>query len=306
MNSSNILATVNTATASNQSSNMSSNNKNYRYDQMVLDTGEPMNFDQIKVPCKYITKRYVTDDGFIVPCIDYELRERLFEQSYKFGFKKERHIESLARSCTEMTLQLVGGPIRFSPKNNHQKPSILLFANSSLIQGCYAVCTARMLSTRQVKTHLFVYDNPIKKNKDDSELFQSELHLFNSGDSNYTNLITNVDDLKKLKSVDLIINGLESAATLNNFTLANQAWFRELIKYVESCKANVLTIDPCQEGSALQSKWSILPILPMAMSSNCGRVYLCDLGVTSSVFNSCNIKYQSPFGAKFLIPLHND
>jgi hypothetical protein len=119
-------------------------------------------------------------------------------------------------------------------------------------------------------------------------------------------LITNVDDLKKLKSVDLIINGLESAATLNNFTLANQAWFRELIRYVDGCKANVLTIDPCQEGSALQSKWSILPILPMAMSSNCGRVYLCDLGFTSSVFNSCNVKYQSPFGAKFLIPLHND
>ena len=52
---------------------------------MVLDTGEPINMQQILVPATSVTKRYVTDDGFIVPCIDYALRQLIFEQSYKQG-----------------------------------------------------------------------------------------------------------------------------------------------------------------------------------------------------------------------------
>ena len=60
-------------------------NGNYRFDEMILDTGEPMNMQQIKVPLTSIKKNYVTDDGFIVPCIDYSLREKIFEQSYKQG-----------------------------------------------------------------------------------------------------------------------------------------------------------------------------------------------------------------------------
>jgi len=60
-------------------------NGNYRFDEMILDTGEPMNMQQIKVPLNSVKKNYVTDDGFIVPCIDYNLRQMIFEQSYKQG-----------------------------------------------------------------------------------------------------------------------------------------------------------------------------------------------------------------------------
>lgn len=60
-------------------------NGNYRFDEMILDTGEPINMQQIKVPLMSLKKNYVTDDGFIVPCIDYSLREMIFEQAYKQG-----------------------------------------------------------------------------------------------------------------------------------------------------------------------------------------------------------------------------
>jgi enhancer of mRNA-decapping protein 3 len=283
-------------------------NGNYRFDEMVLDTGKPMNMQQIIVPSMKVDKRYVTDEGFVVPCIDLQLRQMIFEQSYKQGFNKQRQIECMGRSCAEMALQLVGGPLRFSKKNNHQKPTVLVLANSQHVQGVYALCTARLLSIRNVKIYLFVYNSksePSKKKQDDEEeietFFKSELNLFCSTDEANFKLLNDVDDVKTLQSVDLILNGLESPDTASVVQIESQ-----LIKYIDQYKASVVSIDPPVNGSILQSKWCITPVLPMAMSANCGRVYLCDLGFTKNMFQSVNIKYQSPFGAKFLIPLHND
>lgn len=135
--------------------NSSSGGRNYRFDEMVLGTGEPVNFQQIQVPYD-LGKQYVTDDGFIVPCIDLETRHKLLENSYRYGFNKERQIESMGRCCTEMAIQLIGGPLRFSIKNNHQKPTILILVNEATLQGTYALCAARMLSIRSCKVHIFV------------------------------------------------------------------------------------------------------------------------------------------------------
>ena len=290
------------------------NNKNYRYDEMVLDTGEPIDMHQIKIgsisPSSY-TKTYVTDDGFVVPCIEPELRERLFEQSYKLGLTKERQIECMGRCCTEMALQLVGGPIRFSPKNNHQKPSILVLATSESLQSSYALCTARLLSIRSVRIYLYVNENivnnynNINTHQSNNQLFQNELNLLLSnrdGDS-WIKKIDNVDDIKNLNSIDLIINGLSDSRC------EKQQWYRQLSRHISNLKASVLTVDPSKEygSNQIKSKWSIVPVMPMDMNEqSCGRIYLCDLGFTKNMFQSVNIKYKSPFGAKFLIPLHND
>ena len=137
------------------SSSVSNGSRNYRFDEMVLGTGEPVDLQQIQVPCN-ISKQYVTDDGFVVPCIDEETRQKLFEQSYRYGFSKQRQIECMGRCCTEMAIQLIGGPLRFSPKNNHQKPVILILTNENNLQGTYALCTARMLSIRSCKVYIFV------------------------------------------------------------------------------------------------------------------------------------------------------
>ncbi len=294
------------SSASHNSYQSSNNNKNYRFDEMVLDTGEPMDLQQIQIPLMNTStsKRYVTDDGIILPCIDNDLRKRLFEQSYKHGFNKDRQIECMGRCCAEMAIQLVGGPLRFSPKNNHQKPSILVLANSSDLQGAYALCTARLLSNRSCKIYLFVSKtNPSKDEV--NEYFQTELNLFRSIDLPSNTILSSVDDLKNLYSIDLIINGIDSSSMITS-QATGQTWYKNLVKYVDNCKASVLSIDPCSEGTAIHSKWCIVPVLPLEMSNRCGRVYLCDLGFTKNMFQSVNIKYKSPFGAKFLIPLHDD
>lgn len=122
---------------------------------LTKGTGEPVNLQQIQVPCN-LGKKYVTDDGFVVPCIDSETRQQLFENSYKHGFTKQRQIECMGRCCTEMAIQLIGGSLRFSPKNNHQKPTILVLVNEHSLQGSYALLTARLLSIRSCKIHIFL------------------------------------------------------------------------------------------------------------------------------------------------------
>ncbi|RMZ95771.1 enhancer of mRNA-decapping 3 [Brachionus plicatilis] len=288
-----------------QHSSKETGSKNYRFDEMILDTGEPINFRQIQLPNQYsIGKNYVTDDGFIVPCIDLSLKETLFKQSYNFGFNKQRQIECMGRCCAEMCLQLLGGSIRFLPKNNHQKPSILVLANNYSIQGVYALCTSRLLSIRSVKIYLLI----IKSNEEDSVEFKNELNFFKSNfDSVSCFILKGVNDLNKIKSIDLILNGLDSFVDESCLLKSkNQANIQNLKKFVQTCKANVLSIDPSVQENVLQSKWCLTPILPMQMSNNSGRVYLCDMGFTKQIFDSVNIKYQSPFGAKFVIPLHDD
>lgn len=274
--------------------------KNYRCDEMILDPGVPIQLSQIKLPIS-ISKTYTTDNGLKIPCITQDLKNKLFEESYKHGFTKERHIESMGHSCAEMALTLLGGQNRFHPKNNHQKPKILVLANNE-IHGAYAICVARFLSVRSCNVFLYLQsDNlntlAVELNK---PLIDGELKLCKLSD---TKIIQNVDEIKT-EAIDLIINGLDSG--INNNLINSQLWFRNLVKYLSICKANILSIDPSPEGSLIQSKYSIVPILPQQMNKNCGRIYLCDLGLSPKIFNNLNIKYQSPFGAKFIIPLYDD
>ena len=270
--------------------------KNYRFDEMVLGSGESLPPPQIQVPCT-VSKTYVTDDGFAVPCIGVELRRRLFEESYKQGFGKPRQIECMGRCCAEMTIQLIGGPLRFSPKNNHQKPVVLILANDQSIQGAYAVCTARLLSIRGCNVSLYISKSSNVGHQDEAKLFNDELDLYRTLEPAANSFLKNVDELRGLVSIDLILNSFDASNT--------HAWTRGLLKFIESCKASVLAIDPACEGTCIKSKWCVVPVMPMVMSPDCGRVYLCDLGFTKGLFNAVNIKYQSPFGAKFLIPLHD-
>ncbi|XP_060601775.1 enhancer of mRNA-decapping protein 3-like, partial [Ruditapes philippinarum] len=79
----------------------------YRHDENVLQS-KPTTFQQIKVPKDYGSS-YVTDSGLIVPCIDYDLRNKLFDIAEACGFSMERRLEMIGRSSSEMVLQLLGG-----------------------------------------------------------------------------------------------------------------------------------------------------------------------------------------------------
>ena len=39
--------------------------------------------------------------------------------------------------------------------------------------------------------------------------------------------------------------------------------------------------------------------------SQAGKLYLVNLGVPRNIYKDANIKWSSPFGAKFVIPLHD-
>ena len=40
--------------------------------------------------------------------------------------------------------------------------------------------------------------------------------------------------------------------------------------------------------------------------SSLGKLYLCNLGIPDSYYNDVGIDYKSPFGHKFVIPIHPD
>ena len=68
----------------------------------------------------------------------------------------------------------------------------------------------------------------------------------------------------------------------------------------------ILAIDPPGAGvNDITTKYSILPILPVdAISDACGKLYLCNLGIPDKFYKDAGIKYKSPFGHKFVIPIH--
>lgn len=73
-------------------------------------------------------------------------------------------------------------------------------------------------------------------------------------------------------------------------------------------RASVLAIDPPPTGIPdVSIKYAILPILPLngISSNNCGKLYLCNLGIPDKYYRDAGIKYKSPFGHKFVIPIHS-
>lgn len=66
-----------------------------------------------------------------------------------------------------------------------------------------------------------------------------------------------------------------------------------------------LAIDPPATGiQNITIKYSIIPILPIDGVAVCGKLYLCNLGIPGSCYADAGVKYESPFGHKFVIPLH--
>ena len=65
---------------------------------------------------------YQTDQGLLVPAISYKLRERFMAAAEAKGISRDRLIELVARTGTELAIQLLGGSRRLNPSNSHQVP----------------------------------------------------------------------------------------------------------------------------------------------------------------------------------------
>ncbi|KAJ8377457.1 hypothetical protein AAFF_G00260150 [Aldrovandia affinis] len=110
--------------------------------------------------------------------------------------------------------------------------------------------------------------------------------------------LTNLPD----SQVDLVINCLDCH---ENAFLRDQPWYRA--DWANQTWAPVLTIDPpvSSQEQAVKAKWSLSLGLLLALAQSAGQVYLCDIGLPRHVFQEAGVNYHSPFGCKFVIPLHS-
>lgn len=98
---------------------------------------------------------YITDSGLIVPCASPSLRGLLNETMNKLGISVERRSETIARAVAEVSLHLLGGPHRLTPKNSHQKPVVVVLCGNHP-EAAGVVCAARHLATLGVTTIIYL------------------------------------------------------------------------------------------------------------------------------------------------------
>lgn len=67
-----------------------------------------------------------------------------------------------------------------------------------------------------------------------------------------------------------------------------------------------LLVDPLPTGCVIETKWSVHIALPQQTDNTCGQAYLCDISLPKELFKHIGIKYRSPFGIKFCIPIHRE
>ncbi|KAM8973450.1 enhancer of mRNA-decapping protein 3 isoform 2-T2 [Pelodytes ibericus] len=264
----------------------------YRHDENILES-EPIVYRRIVVP-QPGGKEYCTDLGLVVPSIPYSLHKRLLCVAEKHGLSVERRLEMSGVCASQMALTLLGGPNRLNPKNVHQRPTVALLCGPH-VKGAQGISCGRHLANHDVDIILFL-PNFVKM----LEPVSNELNLFCRTQGKQ---VSNVKDLPDCP-VDLVINCLDCH---ENTFLRDQPWYRAAVDWANQNRAPVLSIDPpvSDQEQGIHAKWSLELGLPLALGEQAGRVYLCDIGIPQKVFREVGISYHSPFGCKFVIPLHS-
>ncbi|KAG9489548.1 enhancer of mRNA-decapping protein 3 isoform X2 [Eleutherodactylus coqui] len=264
----------------------------YRHDENILES-EPIVYRRILVP-QPGGKEYCTDSGLVVPSISYALHKKLLSVAEKHGLSVEKRLEMSGVCASQMALTLLGGPNRLNPKNVHQRPTVALLCGPH-IKGAQGISCGRHLANHDVDIILFL-PNFVKM----LEPVTNELNLFCRTEGKQ---VSNVKDLPDCP-VDLVINCLDCH---ENAFLRDQPWYRAAVDWANQNRAPVLSIDPpvADQEQGIHAKWSLELGLPLALGEQAGRVYLCDIGIPQKVFREVGITYHSPFGCKFVIPLHS-
>ncbi|XP_011690420.1 PREDICTED: enhancer of mRNA-decapping protein 3 [Wasmannia auropunctata] len=256
----------------------------YRPDENIL-VSEPTVLRQIEVPCRG-EKEYVTDNGLVIPSITLSLHRQLIGAADRLGISWERRLELLGRAGAELTLQLLGGSHRLNPNNAHQWPTVVALCGPHR-SGAAGINCARQLSSHGVKTIVFV------ENTEDVFLLQ-ELSLYRLTENKVETKVKNLPSV-----VDLILVALCDEDSPRMIT--------PIARWANSNRAPALAIEPPATGTpGILCKFSLLGALPLSHSVDNGRLYLCNLALPHKVYLDVGVKYKSPFGPKFVIPLHSN
>nr|XP_047937508.1 enhancer of mRNA-decapping protein 3 isoform X2 [Anser cygnoides] len=264
----------------------------YRHDENILES-EPIVYRRIVVP-QNANKEFCTDSGLVVPSVSYELHKKLLSVAEKHGLTLERRLEMTGVCASQMALSLLGGPNRLNPKNVHQRPTVALLCGPH-VKGAQGISCGRHLSNHDVHVILFL-PNFVKM----LESVTNELNLFSKTQGQQVSSVKDLPDTP----VDLVINCLDCH---ENAFLRDQPWYKAVVDWANQNRAPVLSIDPPinEMEQGIDAKWSLALGLPLPLGERAGRVYLCDIGIPQKVFQEVGINYHSPFGCKFVIPLHS-
>ncbi|XP_046663011.1 enhancer of mRNA-decapping protein 3 [Homalodisca vitripennis] len=247
----------------------------------------PTRFRQILVP-QTGPKEYITDEGMVVPSISASLRDQLFALAQDTEFTFARQAELIGRAVAEIAIPLLGGPHRLNPLNNQQKPLVVVMVGSHR-PGALGVNAARQLASQGVDTIVFLshpmfYDDNVDQ----------ELNLFRQTGHKITDTIHELPP----SGVDLVVIALADERT--------QKVPRHVANWVSDSKSVLLAVDPPAHGTpGIPVKYSLVPCLPLAHSPDNGKLFLVNLTIPHKVFTQLSIRYRSPFGPKFVIPLHS-
>ncbi|KAH9513310.1 enhancer of mRNA decapping [Bulinus truncatus] len=267
----------------------------YKHDENVLqpvDMPQTILKQQIQVP-ESKSQLYFTDTGMAVPSISLELRDKLCEEASVYGLTLARQLEAFGRAASEMVIHLIGGSHRIQPKNNHQMPVVVILCGPHE-NGALGVCCARILSSHGVQVTLFIPNVKVLP-----PVVSEEMELYKLSGSTVTHNDKGLPD-----TIDLIVTAVDSPY---DPSVTKQPWYVSMSKWLTSSdiRAQVLALDPPAHGTGISAKWSLCKVLPLTnVASTCGSLYLCDLSIPSSIFKKSGITYVSPFGSKFVIPLH--
>lgn len=156
-------------------------------------------------------------------------------------------------------------------------------------QGAIGINCARQLTTHGVNTIVFLAGTT----PNEFPILKTELMLYKLTNNK---LITSIDGLPI--NTDLIILALnEDSEDPKSYPLIGE-WTKQI-------RAPVLALDPPTVGTpGVSTKFSLVPVLPLSYASENGKIYLCNLSFPTKIYKDVGIKYRSPFGPKFVIPLH--
>jgi len=266
----------------------------YRTDENVLAGGGVKDYRQIITGEEEVGDRqFVTDSGLVVPAISLKLRERLEAAIKSHGISVERQAELLGRAATELAIHLLGGQHRLNPSNMHQVPTAVFLCGTSNVSA-FGLAAARHLASHGVKTQVFLPDAAKYPSCVETEL---RLYRLTGG-----KVVCSPGQLPST-TVDLIVVALEDQEMWSQERC--QPWHRAATKWAQGSRAPVLAVDPPPQPPSLDIKMTLTWGLPLSHSPQSGKLYLANLGLPRNVYKEVGITWRSPYGAKFVIPLHD-
>uniref|UniRef100_W5NBJ0 Enhancer of mRNA-decapping protein 3 n=1 Tax=Lepisosteus oculatus TaxID=7918 RepID=W5NBJ0_LEPOC len=264
----------------------------YRHDENILEA-EPIVYRQITVP-QHGGKEYCTVTGCVWSSCSFAYHKSLHMCVEGDKIILTAPFDYVGHCLSVMSFSLSSHQSGLTPKNVHQRPTVALLCGPH-VQGAQGISCGRHLANHEVHVILFL-PNFVKM----LESITNELTLFGKTDGKQVSSVKDLPDTP----VDLVINCLDCH---ENAFLRDQQWYRAAVDWANQNRAPVLSIDPpmSAQEQAVDAKWSLSLGLPLPLAEGAGRLYLCDIGIPRQVFHEVGINYHSPFGCKFVIPLHS-